>query len=182
MRTLKFIVTGTLFIAAVQLSAQVGVFRIDTARTILRDPQGNVIGSSSSFLFRMEGNMEGSFESRHDKLKSQKIAYFSNNIELTVKEAEKFWPLYNEYVEKNEAVIRGRRQALRRISDMDDMDNGKDMKTQLDIYTTSFTKEEALFQEYYKKFQEILPIQKVGRLYITEEQFKRLLLQSIRRE
>jgi CRISPR/Cas system-associated protein endoribonuclease Cas2 len=60
------------------------------------------------------------------------------------------------------------------------MENDKDVKTLLDSYTASFAKEAELFRKYYQKFLEILPPKKVVRLYITEEQFKQMLLRSIR--
>jgi hypothetical protein len=174
MHSLKFIIAASCLTAALPLQAQVENFRIDTTRTIIRDARGNVIGEG------FEVRMKGSFESRHDKLKSQKIAFFSNNINLTAKEAEKFWPVYNEYADTREAIVRKRNEALRRLSDYEFSENEKEVKTLLDAYAASFTKEEEIFQQYYKKFFEILPPKKVGRLYLTEEEFKQLLLRSIK--
>jgi hypothetical protein len=159
---------------AAPLSAQMGNFRIDTARTVIRDNSGNVVGEG------FEVRMEGSFESRHDKLKSQKVAYFSNNIDLTPREAERFWPVYNEYNNRRETISQERNKILRRLSNVENMENDKDIKAVLDNYTASFEKETELFRQYYQKFSEILPPKKVVRLYITEEQFKQMLLRSIR--
>jgi hypothetical protein len=175
MKPLNFTFTILLSVAGVlPLPAQNGDIRIDTTRTIIRDMWGNVIGEG--FKVRMEG----SFESRHDKLKSQKVAFFSNNIDLSSKEAEKFWPVYNEYVDKREAISQERNKMLQQLSNFEYMQYDKDVKALLDSYTASFAKEAELFLLYYKKFSEILPPKKVVRLYITEEQFKQILLRSIR--
>lgn len=148
--------------------------RVDTTRTIIRDAYGNIVGQS------LEVRMEGSFESRKDYLKSQKVAFFTNNIDFTPKEAEKFWPVYNEYSDKRDNLMADRRQILRQLSEFERMENEKDIKTLLDAYITSFTKEADLLQEYYKKFALILSPKKVARLYQTEEHFKRLLIETIR--
>jgi hypothetical protein len=174
MRLLKLVFAVSFLMAALPLSAQIGNFRIDTTRTVIRDTRGNVVGEG------FEIHMEGSFESRYDRLKSQKVAYFSNNIDLSSREAEKFWPLYNEYSHQREAISQERNKILRQLSNVEKMENEKDVKALLDSYTASFTQEAELFRKYYQKFSEILPPKKVVRLYITEEQFKQMLLRSIR--
>ncbi len=148
--------------------------RIDTTRTIVRDAYGNIIGQS------FEIRMEGSFEARKDQLKSQKVAFFSSNIGFTSKEAERFWPVYNEYSEKIENLKIEQRKVLQQLSAFESMDSEKEVKALLDAYINSCAKESMLIQEYYKKFCAILPPSKVVRLYLTEEQFKQILLRSIR--
>jgi hypothetical protein len=174
MKVLKLTFAISLLIAALPLSAQMGNFHIDTTRTVVRDTRGNVVGEG------FEVRMEGSFESRHDRLKSQKVAYFSNNIDLSPREAEKFWPVYNEYNNQREAISQERNKILQQLSYSENMENDKDIKMLLDNYTASFAKEAELFRRYYQKFLEILPPKKVVRLYVTEEQFKQMLLRSIR--
>jgi hypothetical protein len=39
-----------------------------------------------------------------EKLKSQRIAFFTEKLELTPAEAEKFWPVYNAYSEEKEKM------------------------------------------------------------------------------
>ncbi len=148
--------------------------RIDTSRTIIRDAHGNIVGES------FEMRMEGSFESRRDRLKSQKIAFFSNNIGLTSQEAERFWPVYNEYTDKFESLKMKQRKVLRQLAEFESMENEKDVQAMLDAYLGTYAEENNLLQEYYKKFSAILPPKKVARLYQTEEQFKQMLLRSIR--
>ncbi|MDR3180333.1 MAG: hypothetical protein LBT61_00175 [Prevotellaceae bacterium] len=174
MKLLKLVFAASFLLAALPLSAQMGNFRIDTTRTVIRDNRGNVVGEG------FDVRIEGSFESRHDKLKSQKVAYFSNNIDLSSREAEKFWPVYNEYNNQREAISQERNKILRQLSNVENMENEKDVKALLDSYTDSFAKEAEVFRKYYQKFLEILPPKKVVRLYITEEQFKQMLLRSIR--
>jgi len=147
--------------------------RIDTARTVIRDASGNIIGES------FEWRMEGTFESRKEQLKSKRVTHFSNRIGLTTKEAERFWPVYNEYSDKLEYLKSEQRKVLNQLSNFERMDNEKDVKELLDAYVTSCGRESALFQEYHKKFCVILPPSKVVRLYQAEEEFKQMLLRGL---
>jgi len=149
--------------------------RVDTTHRIFRDIHGNIVGEHFGLELRMEGNVEA----RKDQLQNRKIAYFSSRIGLTAKEAERFWPIYNEYSDRKDKVKEEQRKVLRQLSNYERM-NEKDVKTLLDAYVNSCVQESALFQEYHKKFSAILPPSKVVRLYLAEEEFKRMLLDIVR--
>jgi hypothetical protein len=44
-------------------------------------------------------------ERRDEKIKTFRIAIFSEELSLTSKEAEAFWPAYNEFLGKKENLI-----------------------------------------------------------------------------
>lgn len=53
-----------------------------------------------------------------DRVQAQRVAFITEKIDLTSKEAQKFWPVFNEY-EKEERKIRKRyQQNMRRLIDM----------------------------------------------------------------
>ena len=41
-----------------------------------------------------------------EKLKAAKVAYITTRLDLNSDQAEKFWPIYNEFSDKREAMIR----------------------------------------------------------------------------
>jgi len=43
-------------------------------------------------------------EKRKEKVEALKRSYFSEKLELTPAEAEKFWPIYNEFSKKEDAL------------------------------------------------------------------------------
>jgi len=45
-------------------------------------------------------------------VQSQKIAFFTDKIGLTPEEAEKFWPIYNEYWEKKNKIYVERKKTM----------------------------------------------------------------------
>ncbi len=50
-----------------------------------------------------------------EKVRSLKIAYITQELELTAKEAEKFWPVYNEYDRTIRGLERNERMKVRTI-------------------------------------------------------------------
>ena len=51
-------------------------------------------------------------ESR-EKIKALKVAYITNQLDLTADEAEKFWPIYNDYEQKKSALLYETRSQMR---------------------------------------------------------------------
>jgi hypothetical protein len=126
---------------------------------------------SFSWIMAQNPNME--------RLNAYKIAFFTKRLDLTSQEAEKFWPVYNEF-QGNKLKIQQERIQLNRnfnlnISAMSD----KEMTKGIDDYIALETKEAELSQEFHKKFKEILPPLKVIRLYQAENQYKMQLLNEL---
>jgi hypothetical protein len=117
-----------------------------------------------------------------EKLKSQRIAFFTEKLELTPAEAEKFWPVYNAYSEEKEKM--GYETRLLHKDLMTDFQSLSDekVKNSMAQYVNLQNKEHELFLEYHQKFLKILPERKVLLLYITEIQFKQFLLKKIGEE
>ena len=50
-----------------------------------------------------------------DKIEAQKIAYITNELSLTATEAQQFWPIYNEFSDKNEELMKAYRKTIWKI-------------------------------------------------------------------
>lgn len=115
------------------------------------------------------------------ELKAQKIAFLTKKMELTPAEAEKFWPVYNEYWNRKYKIIGEKRSAMKYC--MENIDRMKDDEIAKygDMYV-NFQKQEAdLLVEFNEKFKEILPPSKVFKLYNSDYEFKNYLLQQIKK-
>lgn len=119
-------------------------------------------------------------ESKADKVEAMKVGFITNKLELTAKEAQTFWPLYNEYNSKLEKLRKTKK------SDFDDLKNksenlsDKELETFINEVFASKQKELDLQKEYYEKYAKVLPVKKVAMLYQAENQFKRELLRKIK--
>lgn len=114
-------------------------------------------------------------------IKARKIAFITQEIDLTPEEAEKFWPVYNEFDKKRSEVAmdfiddfdgRAVRGEIKKPKELSDEEAEKAMQDM-------FGKEQALLdlkKEYHEKFLKILPPSKVFQLYTSEHGFKRQLL------
>jgi hypothetical protein len=113
-------------------------------------------------------------------IQTQRIAFFTQKMGLTPEEAQKFWPIYNEYAKKKEALGSDKKKLINFYN------NNAATMTENDIDVTikkfiQISKDETnLLEEYNRKFREFLPAAKVFKLYLAENQFKEWLLKQIR--
>ncbi len=115
-----------------------------------------------------------------DKLNAYKIAFFTRRLNLTSQEAEKFWPVYNDFqAKRNEIQIE--RQKLNRDINQNELNMPeKEMIEAGDKIVALQVQEASLVQEYHKKFREVLSPAKVLRLYQAENQYRLQLLNELR--
>ena len=115
-----------------------------------------------------------------DRLNAYKIAFFTKRLNLTSREAEKFWPVYNEFQEmKNKIQLQ--RQELNRTFNQTGADmTDKEMTELGDRLIALQVQEAALAQEFHNKIKVILSPVKVLRLYQAENQYRLQLLNELR--
>jgi hypothetical protein len=114
-----------------------------------------------------------------EKLNTYKIAFFTKRLNLTSQEAEKFWPVYNEFQNKRNQ-IQLERQALNKNINQNELNmSEKEMIDAGDKVISLQVQEASLAQEYHKKFREILSPVKVVKLYQAENQYRQLLLNEL---
>jgi hypothetical protein len=115
-----------------------------------------------------------------EKLNAYKIAFFTRRLSLTTQEAEKFWPVYNEFQDKRNALQTERQKLNRNINQNELNMSEKEMIETGDKLIALQVQEAALSQDYHKKFREILSPAKVLRLYQAENQYRLQLLNELK--
>jgi hypothetical protein len=116
---------------------------------------------------------------KKEKIESFKVAFITQKLNLTAKEAQLFWPVYNEYLDKIETLKNARKKELRSANINIDTYSDKDLELMLDNEFLSKEKEVELGKEYFNKFKSVIPVKKVILLYKAEDEFKRELLRQI---
>lgn len=115
-----------------------------------------------------------------ERIRAQKVAFITSRLNLSSKEAERFWPVYNEFFEKKEKLS-DNKKALTKELQQNGQNYTNDKKIQLaDELITFKLKEAKLDQIYHEKFKMVLSIDKIIRLYNAENKFKNQLLMQIR--
>lgn len=131
-----------------------------------------------SFNFYAQGEK---MKEKREQIKTMKIAFFTTELDLNVNEAEKFWPVYNAFEEKEyELKYLKMRSFIKRLRDVKEKLNEKEASILLSQIENN---EEEIF-ELRKKFignlKAILPASKIIRLKKSEEDFNRKLLVQYR--
>lgn len=131
-----------------------------------------------SFNFYAQGEK---MKEKREQIKTMKIAFFTTELDLNVNEAEKFWPVYNAFEEKEyELKYLKMRSFIKRLRDLKEKLNEKEASILLSQIENN---EEEIF-ELRKKFignlKAILPASKIIRLKKSEEDFNRKLLAQYR--
>lgn len=119
---------------------------------------------------------------KKEQVKSIKVAYITNELNLTPEEATKFWPLYNEFEEKQNQIRREKLKAhLNRIDDADfDNLSEKEATTLLTQMESSEDELHLLRKKFVANLKSVLPATKILKLKKAEDGFNKKLLQQIR--
>jgi hypothetical protein len=126
-----------------------------------------ILGTSLGSIAQEKGK-----EIKRENKKAEKIAFISTKLELTVAEAEKFWPVYNASEAEFKLLKKEHRAAMgekKKISEMTDTEVEKLLDKGLEIQQ----KELEIRKKYLVKFKEVLPIKKVAKLTRLEHEFRK---------
>jgi len=118
---------------------------------------------------------------KEQEIKSQKIAFFTDKIGLTPEEAQVFWPIYNSYWDKKNKIIADRKDKMTFFAENNAKMSNEEMIKYADQYIRYEMQLAELLDEYHKKFKEILPIDKVMKIYLADYEFKTYLLKRIQK-
>lgn len=113
------------------------------------------------------------------KVESMRIGFLTQKLDLTPEEAQKFWPVHNEFKKKREELHKINKEEKKKVKEDNDELSDKQIETMVDDEMVFRQKNLDLEKEYHSKFKSVLPIKKVAKLYRAEEQFSHHLLEQI---
>lgn len=113
---------------------------------------------------------------RLGQLENAKIAFITTRISLTQDQAQKFWPLYNEFSDRRRELNRSgrllRRDVTESMTDQQLRDN----------FTQAFSmrqQELNLEKEYFDKFQKAISLRQVAQLFQAERDFTKEVIKRV---
>jgi hypothetical protein len=128
------------------------------------------------FAFTISANAQ---EDRKEKIEAMKVSFITQRLDLTSKEAQVFWPLYNELQDKLQAARKAKRKEAKQTrGDIDAMPDAE-VEAIIDSEIAAKQMEAELAKEYHTKFKQLLTVKKVAKLYRAEDDFKRELLKQL---
>ncbi len=126
-----------------------------------------------------QGMGQGAMQGDGEKLTAYKIAFFTKNLDLTPFEAEKFWPVYNDYSARKSKLQADRLLLMRYAAQNKDNMTEAEVISTADKLTQSFADEASMVVSFNENLKKVLPPAKVIRLYQVENQYKQQLLREL---
>ncbi|MEO6546678.1 MAG: hypothetical protein ABIN94_01715 [Ferruginibacter sp.] len=96
---------------------------------------------------------------KQEEIEALKIAFISKELNLTPDEAQKFWPVYNQYSRELKLTIK---------DDVDVLDRDEKVLN--------------LRKSYREQFTKILGVDRMNRVFNAEGRFRQLLIKSMRNQ
>ncbi|SFC94817.1 MULTISPECIES: sensor of ECF-type sigma factor [Flavobacterium] len=124
----------------------------------------------------------GKIDEKREKIKAFKVSFLTTELELTSTEAEKFWPIYNAYDDKQFDLKHLKMKTyIRKLND-DNINNlsEKDAVTLLSQIESTDKELYVLREKYMASLKKILSAKKILKLKKSEDDFNRKLLQQYR--
>jgi len=116
-----------------------------------------------------------------EKIKTMKIAFITEKLDLSSSEAEKFWPIYNAF---DKAQMKLRHEKLRAIKNelKDQIDTITDEVALMKLNELLAAEAElnALKQTFHMKLKNVISSKKILLLKISEEGFNRQMMKRLR--
>ena len=114
------------------------------------------------------------------EFEAQKIAFFTQELDLSPEDAAVFWPLYNEMQKKIKAVEWEIRSVFKELKEPKNLKE-EDYKRAVEKGLAGEIKIGKLKEEYYTRILNVIPASKVWRLRDAERKFHRQLFDKLRR-
>lgn len=118
-------------------------------------------------------------EPENERLNAFKIGFFTKRLELSTDEAEKFWPVYNEYQNLKNQVQAEKIKLVRYFNQNENTLSNAQVTEIGDKLAATIVKESELAANFHNKLREVLPPKKVIRFYQAENQYKIQLLNEL---
>lgn len=119
-------------------------------------------------------------EKMKERIKAQKVAFLTSQLNLTAKEAQSFWPIYNAYEKQMHNIkfkeLRPIKQKMRNEAEVSEAEAEKLLEQLITAETKMFRAKLKLMND----LSEVISIKKLLKLKVAEENFNRKLLERLR--
>lgn len=123
---------------------------------------------------------------RYERIKSMRVAFITDKLSLSTEEAEKFWPIYNEYDDRKRKLRNDLYKSMsingKRSRDYFTNLSDADANVLLDKYIDLEAKQAIARREMMTKLRKVIPAKKILQLKRAEDDFSKELLNQLRKK
>jgi Spy/CpxP family protein refolding chaperone len=133
----------------------------------------------TSFSFYAQ---DSGMKEKKEQIKILKVAFLTTELDLTTREAEKFWPIYNTFNDKQFEIRHQKMKACKSRMNNSVLSDTNEKEANV-LLTQMENADEELFllrKKFTANLKEVLPAVKIIKLKKSEESFNRKLLQQYR--
>lgn len=120
-----------------------------------------IIGFLSLMGFAKAQDDNQPTEKKLQDIEALKVAFISKELNLTPEEAQKFWPVYNQYSKEMNATLQ-------------DKDNPDVIEKEEKVVN--------IRKRYRDQFTKLLGAQRMNRMFTAETDFRKLLIRTLQRQ
>ena len=116
----------------------------------------------------------------HERFEAEKVAYITQQLSLTVEEAQAFWPVYNQAQKEQREDFAKQREARKALREA--IDAGKpdaEIKPLLDAYLKVRAGKKDYMAAYRTDFVKAIGEAKTAKLYLSEDSFRNKALREL---
>jgi hypothetical protein len=111
---------------------------------------------------------------RAERVKAFRVAIFTEKLNLTSEEAQSFWPVYNEFVQKRDD-LGDQYKPAKRLDEMSDAE----LESQISRHFERQQKELDLERDMIAKLRKTLPLRKVAKIPAAEREFREAIFKKV---
>ncbi len=114
------------------------------------------------------------------KLKSIQVAFMARNLKLTPEEADRFWPVYNNYRnEMDQLVADKERDKAIDVKSTHSADADAVARSNMDKDLSYDKRFLDIKTKYTAEFQRVLPASKASAVFNSEKEFRRIMIKHL---
>jgi len=113
-----------------------------------------------------------------ERIKAQKVAFITERLDLSPKEAQEFWPVYNAFEDKVNSMRRNDLKEVREAMKRGNLSKDEAQKI-LNQFMAVEDKMHAAKKQLVSDLADILPPQKIIQLKVSEDEFNRRLMKML---
>ena len=129
------------------------------------------------FSFLELSAQERDRDGHREKIKALKTAHITEGLNLTSEEAEKFWPIYNEYEQKKHRLYRKEHAKIENAECM----NEDEASEKLEEFVALEKQDYLLKKAFYEDLRSILSPARIILLTVVEEEFNDKMMREYRK-
>lgn len=120
------------------------------------------------------------WQRKKEQFCADKVAFITQDMQMSVEQAQKFWPIYNQYHKQLEEVFQ-----QRRLYDNPEKLNSElseqECKEVIDILNKSYCKETQLRSQFFTELANHFDNKFILKYYVSEKNFRRYVIDKAKK-